>query len=315
MTLFIHIITFIFSLCLVWFGAGLIVNSVDKFSTRIKASSFVVSFFVLGLMTSVPEMSIGFNALTDKEPEIFTGNLLGATVVLFLLIIPLFGILGNGIKLNHDLGDRNLFLFLIYILFPILLLVDGKASMYDGIILVLFYIGMLILTYRKKSLKDELLSHLHKRPSLNSVREVSLIITGLALVLFSSNLLVSETEYFANFFKASELVLSLLILSIGTNIPELSLAIRTIKSGKKDIAFGNYLGSAVANPLILGILIFLSGGISIASDLTGVLVAMVLGIGLFYVFVRSKDELSRKESIVLLLGYLIFVGYELTFKV
>jgi cation:H+ antiporter len=266
-------------------------------------------------MTSIPETSIGLNAVKANEPEIFIGNLLGGMVVLFLLIIPVFGILGNGVKLNHDLGDRNLLLSLVYILLPILLLVDGSASVYDGVILILFYVAIVVLVYRRRGIKEEILSHLHKTESLNMAKELAFIVLGIIIILFASNILVNGIEFFANRFQLSELVLSLLILSIGTNIPELSLAIRSAYKGGKDVAFGNYLGSAVANALVLGVLLILNGGAVVKVSIIGILIAMVLGISLFYIFARSKDYLSRRESLVLLLGYVAFVIYEMLFKI
>lgn len=314
MNLGIQIVTFLSALVLIWTGAGFIVNAVEKIATQFKASAFVVSFFVLGLMTSLPETSIGLNAVRDNEPEIFIGALLGGTVVIFLLIIPIFGILGKGLKLSHDLGDRNLILALTYILLPILLLVDGNATIYDGIILILFYLCILVAVYRKRGHKEEILSHFHKKESLNLVKELAFIVVGLGLILLSSNFLVNGIEFFAERFGLSELVLSLIILSIGTNIPELSLAIRGAYKGGKDIALGNYLGSAVANGLIMGLLILLNGGALISVNLVGILISIIGGIGLFYIFARSKDYLSRTESLILLFGYFAFVIYEVVFK-
>jgi len=306
---------FICSLSLVWIGAGIIISSVEKIAGQLKASTFVVSFFILGLITSTPEISIGLNAVRTREPEIFIGTLLGGTVVLMLLIIPIFGILGNGVKLNHDLGDKNLLLSLLYILLPILLLVDGKASRYDALVLLLFYMSIVVLVYKRRSIKEEVLGHLHAKENLNLFKEIIYILAGLALVLYSSNLLVRGIEFFAERFQLSELVLSLLVLSVGTNIPELSIAVRSAYRGGKDVAFGNYLGSAVANSLVLGALTLLYGSVLLNTNLIGILVAMLGGIGLFYIFVRSKDSLSRGESLVLLVGYFSFILYEVIFKV
>ena len=68
---------YIFSFLLIWFVAGLIVTSVDRLAHKLNLSSFAVSFFLLGILTSVPEISVGINSLIDKKPEIFVGNLIG----------------------------------------------------------------------------------------------------------------------------------------------------------------------------------------------------------------------------------------------
>src|SRR3990167_5911120 len=93
---------FFFALSVLWLGAGLIVYSLDNISRRLEISAFAASFSILGILTSLPEISVGINAIIDKKPEIYVGNLLGASVVLFLMIIPLLAILGNGVKLSHQ---------------------------------------------------------------------------------------------------------------------------------------------------------------------------------------------------------------------
>ena len=72
-----NVISFFLSFFVVWWGAGLIIDAVGRISRKINLSSFAVSFFVLGLMTSIPELSVGINSVINRDPEIFVGNLLG----------------------------------------------------------------------------------------------------------------------------------------------------------------------------------------------------------------------------------------------
>src|SRR3989338_7653254 len=99
---------FIFALMVLWLGSGLIVYSLDNIARRLEISAFAVSFFVLGFLTSLPEIAVGINAILDKTPEIFVGNLLGGQIIIFLLIIPMLAILGNGVILSHQLTASKL---------------------------------------------------------------------------------------------------------------------------------------------------------------------------------------------------------------
>ena len=60
-----------------WLGAGLIISAVEKASRILKISTFALSFFVLGILTSLPEIAVGVNSVVSNDPEIFVGNLLG----------------------------------------------------------------------------------------------------------------------------------------------------------------------------------------------------------------------------------------------
>ena len=63
------LIAYILSFFIIWLGAGLIIKSVDKIAEKLKLSAFAVSFFVLGILTSIPEMAISITAVIDKKPD------------------------------------------------------------------------------------------------------------------------------------------------------------------------------------------------------------------------------------------------------
>ncbi len=103
-----------------------------------------------------------------------------------------------------------------------------------------------------------------------------------------------------------------MFLSLGTNLPEFSLAIRAIISGKKDVAFGDYVGSAAANTLLFGIFTILNTGeVVTVNNFFRTFLIMVLGLGMFFVFSRSKHDITQKEGFVLLVLYGVFVASEL----
>ena len=60
----------ILGLTSLWIGAGLIVSSTEKLSHRLKLSSFLVSFFLLGFATSVPEIAVGITAVIQPGGSI-----------------------------------------------------------------------------------------------------------------------------------------------------------------------------------------------------------------------------------------------------
>src|SRR3546814_16263914 len=68
--------------------------------------TFTMSFFLLGLLTSLPELVIGLTSIVDGQPEIFVGNLIGGTIILFLLVIPLLALTSQGIKATRPLRSE-----------------------------------------------------------------------------------------------------------------------------------------------------------------------------------------------------------------
>lgn len=301
---------FIASFFVIWFGAGLIIQSVDRIARKLKLSSFAVSFFVLGLLTSVPETAVSFNAVSGGNPEIFVGVLLGGVVVLFLLIIPLLATLGKGIIINSQLSRQNLLLTLAVTAAPGFMVLDQKVTNFEGILLIAFYLVLFYFIQKKHGIFDQ------DRAEVLSLKAYSFIdllkmAAGIGLVFVSSDYIVHQTAIFSQYFQIPTFYISLIILSLGTNLPELSLAIRAILSGKTDIAFGDYLGSAAANTLLFGFFTLLNDGeIVTVNHFFITFIFILAGLGMFYYFSKSERNISVKEGIILILIYIAFVVYE-----
>ena len=307
---FANLLIYIVSFAAILFGAGLILSSADRFSKRLRVSSFAFSFFVLGILTSIPEFGIGMNAIAEGRPGIFVGNLIGGILVIFILIIPIFAILGNGIKLQHKLDSKRLLFSFFVMLSPAFLILDGKITKIEGVLMIVLYAFLFYFIQREKGIFDT------ERNSLLDVKAYSFkdivkVLIGIGIIFVSSNLIVDKTIYFADVFKISPYYISLVLLSVGTNLPELSLAIRSVMLKKKDVAFGDYVGSGSANVFLFGIFTVLNTNEVLTDDNFFVtFLIMAVALGLVYYFLRLKNYITHEEGIFLLLLYIFFVIIE-----
>lgn len=304
----LYTLAFIF----IWLGAGLIVSSASKFSSKLRLSPFAFSFVFLGILTSTPELSVGLQAVASQHPEIFVGNLLGGIVVLFLIVIPILAVLNNGISLKNELDNKTLLAALGVILAPSLFILDKKISILEGALLVILYIVLLFLVERKNGIFDRNNKQLLDIRAY-SYKDILTMILGIGIVFISSSIIVDKTTYFANVFNVSAFYISLFVIALGTNLPELSLAVRSVISGKREIAMGDYMGSAAANTLLFGVFTLLNNGeVLTVSNFFITFLFIIMALGLFYLFFRTKNYISRTNGLVLLGIYVIFVIVELT---
>lgn len=305
-----HIAIYLASFVGIWIGAGLAIRSVEKLAHKLRLSSFIVSFLVLGFFTSISELSVGINAVLSDDPGIFVGNLVGASIVLFLMVIPLLAIVGQDITISKEVRGTNLILPLIVVATPTLLTLDGIVGKTDAMLtIVLFVISTLLIDKRRGFVKN--VSALARFKNFSVTSEFVKIIFGASLIFASSRMVVAETEYFSQALGLSEFFISLMVISIGTNLPELSLIVRSLFMKSNQVAFGDYLGSASFNSFLYGILslwygkpIFLHNNYAIS------LVFLVVGLVLFYVFAKSKHTISKSEAFVLFSLYLVFFASE-----
>ena len=182
----------------------------------------------------------------------------------------------------------------------------------EGIILIILYIGLIFIVERKHGFFDK-----NNSQAMNikaySYKDLVKILLGIGVMFVASQIIVDKTMYFSEIFSIPAFYISLIALSLGTNLPELSLAIRGIVSGKKDIAFGDYMGSAAANTLLFGIFTLLSGGeVLSVNSFFKTFLFVAGGLFLFFIFSRSKNALSRRAGFILFSLYLIFAFFQLS---
>ena len=148
----INLLLYIISFISIWLGAGLIVSATSKFSKKLKLSPFAFSFVFLGILTSTPEFSVGLQAVANHDPEIFVGNLLGGIVVLFLVVIPLLAIVGNGISLKHELDNKMLLATMGVIIAPSIFILDKKVTNPEGVILIALYLILVFFIQKRNGI-------------------------------------------------------------------------------------------------------------------------------------------------------------------
>lgn len=302
-----QIIFYILSFFVVWYSSGIIIDSVEKFAKRLNISSFALSFFVLGILTSIPEFAIGINSIINKTPEVFVGNLIGASLVLFIFIIPLMAIFGEGVKMLHNLSDNDMIFALLVVASPIFLIADNVLTRTEGVFLIIIYLILFYFIEKKKGLMEVVKDGKVFKEKHIIEDYLTLFISAIILFL-ASRYIVLTTVFLANYFQVSSFMISIIFLSLGTNIPEITLAIRSILMRKKEVALGDYLGSAAANTLFFGVFTLLNGArVNISSYSLKTLLITIFSLSIFYLFSKSKREISPKEGKILLLIYILFV--------
>ncbi|MEK9184431.1 MAG: hypothetical protein AAB892_01745 [Patescibacteria group bacterium] len=312
MSLVSHLLVFLLSIGVVWFFAGVLLDTVGRISMRLCRSGFGTAFFLLGFLTSISEISVAMNAGIAGVPGVSAGNLVGASFVILLLIVPFLAVAGNGISLKGLVSKEMLAFTLLVVLLPVLLLADGRVTMLEGAFAVLAYAA---LAYSIRNRPEATETNVCIPEAAGGKRGL-LIDTGKILlsagaIFVASHFLVEQTVEVARLIDVPSSLIGLILLSVGTNIPEIVIAVRAVLEKRKDIAFGDYLGSAAANVPIFGMLALLSGGFVVeSSEFVASALLMFVGFTAFYFFARSRSILSRREGVALLLFYGVFLAIQ-----
>lgn len=161
---------------------------------------------------------------------------------------------------------------------------------------------------------------------------IGMMIVGLALLIKGADWLVDGASAIAQKFGVPILVIWLTIVAFGTSMPEMLVNVMSALKGNSDIAFGNVIGSSIANILLilwvtglittlkvqksttwkeipfslLSVLVlfvfanttFLDGAsANILTQSDGLILLLFFGIFLYYVYESTQGEIERKEKV------------------
>jgi len=291
-------------------SANWVVKATAYFSKRLEIQSFLLGFLVLGLATTIPEMFVAYQAVADGVPQLAVGNLLGGSILLLSFVMGGSAIFLRRIILNHGMTTKDIGLSTLVVAMPAIALWDGKLTRVEGCVLIAAYIIHILFINREQHVVASI-EH-HAKNIKHPMYAITLGIGGLIGLAFSSRMIVSLAEGLARQFGISPFVIGLFLVTFGTNLPELTLAVEAIIKKKRDIAFGDVLGSAVINTPLLGIICMVAP-FSVPDHLRmRATLILLLGTSLFFWWAASsKRDITRREGIVLLIIYFLFIAFEL----
>lgn len=81
--------------------------------------------------------------------------------------------------------------------------------------------------------------------------ELILIIIGFIFLIKGADLFVKASISIAKKFGLSEMLIGLIIVAIGTSLPEIFITITSAKEGHSDLIIGNAIGSCICNFLLV----------------------------------------------------------------
>ena len=196
---------------------------------------------------------------------------------------------------------------------------DGEISQIDGVILIGALIGFTIYTIKTvkthtttsttntdaEHVEGELFLSRYKIETLP--KALALVGLGIVLLFLGGHFTVNGAVAVAESLGLSQLVIGIIIVGIGTSLPELITSIIAIARKQVDIGVGNIVGSNIYNILlILGIAATIVG-IPVSADAitSGYYIMIAFSLVLFVGF---RKYIPRPIGFGLVLAFAIYLG-------
>jgi cation:H+ antiporter len=137
---------------------------------------------------------------------------------------------------------------------------------------------------------------------------VAVLILGIALMAYSSDKAVEHSVKIASALRISPLVIGLVLVSIGTDLPEIVNSIVSCAVGHADIELGDSLGSVLTQmTLVLGFLPFLGGKFKVKRKEVLVIGACEVLALILAVSIAEKGYFTRINALFLVASWPVFM--------
>ena len=285
-------------------GSDLLVTTTERTSSTLSVSNFYASFFLIGIATSAPEIFVSIESALRNQTILAVGNALGSNISNIALVFSISILFINLDKFNLSLPSRP-FISMIMLGFMafILIFFDKTFTIPDSLILILIFI---ISIYLFNPNKVENKSVNIKK--YNFIALLLYLIFSLVLLIYGSNLFIKGATEIALFLGVTSYVIGLTLVALGTSLPELAASIQSARKGKVDFIIGNIIGSNIFN---IAIAMATAGLINSASfgntDLLRDFMILAFSTLIFYLVIRSKNNLKTVYSLVLVITYFLYI--------
>lgn len=290
-------------------GADWFVEGAAKIADRFGIPQLVIGLTIVAMGTSAPEAAVSLTSALRGSAEITIGNVVGSNILNVLLILGLTGAITVVTVQKSTIRYEIPFVILISAFLAAVGLKDNVVSRLEGIILILLMVAYLLYLLMMAKKGNDCVEEVEgAEEGESNWKLVGLVIVGLGLIVFGSDVTVDAATELARIFGMSERLIGLTIVAFGTSLPELVTSVTAAIKGKPDLAVGNIVGSNIFNILfVVGVTAVITPVAYVASFTVDSIACIATVVLLLICVLRGR--LERKGGIALLVGYVAYFIY------
>jgi len=304
-----------------WLGSDLMVSCSAKVAWRARFPALLTGLTIVSIGTSVPEISVSVTGALDiisglETSGVVIGDNIGSFICQLLLILGIVGF-SNTIVVPERSVKRDGPMLLISLAVFYIVCIDQVISRVDGYLLVAVYLGYNVYVFLKER-KGETDIGEKTRTGMcwreqHPLLDLVYLIIGLSLVILASAFVVDQAINLATFLNIDQFLIGIVLVGVGTSMPELVVSLQSARKGESDISIGNVVGSNVTDLLF--------------ATAVGAIVAQNLHVGpsilffdlpfafiassLFLLLARRRLKVDRSVSLILLMVFGSYVALKI----
>ncbi|MEZ5573199.1 MAG: calcium/sodium antiporter [Halioglobus sp.] len=303
-------------------GGTALVRGASGIAEQYGVSPLLVGLTVVAFGTSAPELVVNVIGAIRNQTELAFGNVVGSNLANLGLVLCAAALI-KPVKIEGQIVRRELPLLLlgttvllVMTLDRFLLDTDAIISRSDGIVLLLLFCIFVYFT-----ISDVLQQR--QDPLFDNMREIKSLIppslaktlrgdwiyvgVGIAGLTLGGQLTITNGAELAKLLNMSPVVVGMIIVAIGTSLPELVTSLIAAFKNESDLCVGNVIGSNIFNCLFVLPISALIRPLTIPEGgIMDILMTLAFSVVLLLVFFYCRATMNRQISVVMLLTY---IGY------
>ena len=304
-------------LALLMWGADRFVHGAAAAARNLGIAPLLIGLTVVAFATSAPEILVSVVAAIQKEPGLAIGNAIGSNIVNVGLVLGVTAMI-RPIRMESATLRREMPALLAVSLLTVSLFLDSYLSRVDGFVMLTGLIIVMVWLARlglRSAANDPIKRDFEAEiPSDVSMKmAVVWLVIGLGTLLLGAELLVDGAMGIATILGISEVVIGILVVALGTSLPELAVSLASALKGEYGLAIGNIVGSNIFNLLaVIGIAAAIEPSALAPTVLSlhiFVMVAFTLVLFAMTYEYNGNAELSRLEGLALLVAFIAYDSY------
>jgi cation:H+ antiporter len=292
------------------FGAEFLVRGAARIASAFRISRLVIGLTVVAFGTSAPELAVSVGSALQGQADLAIGNVAGSNIFNVLAVLGLSALFAP-LVVERQLVRLDVPIMIGASLLVWALCTGGAITRAEGGLLaalLLVYIGWTVWQARREGVPpgddDDAVTP-------NLLRDISLVLVGLAMLVGGAQLLVQAAVNIAQQLGVSELVIGLTIIAAGTSLPELATSLLASLRGERAIAVGNIVGSNIFNLFgVLGFTALVSPeGLAVAKAAMAVDIPIMVAAAVACFPIFFTRLVSRHEGATFTLLYVAYTAY------
>lgn len=245
-------IIFIVAMTALIYGADFIIKESERIALHFNISQFVIGATLVAFGTSLPEMAASMMASFAGKSDMAVANVVGSVTFNITLVLGVVFFIAKKMNPGRNLFAQDSAWVILPVVIFFIMIQDGEISRFDGVLFILMMASYLLFLFTESSESLEVDEELTKE-KFNWGKTVLMLLIGFVLTIGGADFVVESGSNIARTFGVSEWIIGLLLISLGTSLPELVVSIVAVRKGNAEMSIGNIIGSNVANfSMVLG---------------------------------------------------------------